>query len=194
MSDNKNLKSDNIEPTSQNETNKPSPPKKSRKKVIPETLVLEKPEEETISYSKAEKLTRQKRVMSAKQQENILKLIQINKERREKKAEDERKAKELMEAKAKQKVVRVLPKRSKKKKTQVIPKSDDESSSDTENELPREPIKSQVIQEPSDTEGTKVVKRKIKKLQTITNALDGLPKANQQPTNPYLHMLKLSGF
>jgi hypothetical protein len=48
---------------------------------------------------------------------------------------------------------------------------------------------------PSESEGTKKVKKNIKKLQSITTALDNLPKPLQpKSNNPYLDILKLSGF
>lgn len=160
-----------------------------KKKVVPEEIVIDKPEVETISYSKAEKLTRVKRGMSDKQKENVLKLIQLNKERREKLKEDEMKAKQLEEAKAKQKVLKVLPKRERKKKveTKSIQREDTESDdSDSDNVPP-------VV---SESEGTKDIKKKVKKLQSITNALDNIPEHFKKETssNPYLGVLQKSGF
>ena len=158
-----------------------------KKKVIPETLVIEKPEEETISYTKAEKMTRVKRGMSDKQKENILKLIEMNKQRRQAKLDAELKAKELEEAKLKQKVVRVLPKRKMKvKETPKMQREEEEESSASDDDR---------IPAPSESEGTKKVRKNIKKLQSITTALDNLPKLLQpQSNNPYLNILKLSGF
>jgi hypothetical protein len=157
-----------------------------KKKVVPEVIVVDKPAEETISYSKAEKMTRVKRGMSDKQRENVLRLIQLNKERREAKADEEKKAKDLDEAKSKQKVLRVLPKRPRKAKTESK-KTQREEESESDSDDDKVPVEM-----PSESEGTKKINKKIQKLQTITKALDSLPKP--QPQNPYLNILKNSGF
>jgi len=166
------------------------------KKIIPEVLEIEKPEVETISYSKANELTRKKRVLSDKQKENVLKLIQLNKARREKakleKQEQERKAKELEEAKAKKKLVKVLPKRVHKKKVVEKPVEEPElqTESEEDEEMPKpkeeinlplkppnvstsegrgkgKPLVSIDDSTDGDTTDTREIKRKVKKLQTL---------------------------
>ena len=168
---------------------KPTQKQGRKKKVIPEVLVVDKPLEETISYSKAEKLTRVKRGMSDKQKENMINLIKLNKTRREAKAEEEKKAKDLLEAQSKQKVLRVLPKRVRKAKESKKTQREEESESETDDD--KVPLETQYV--PSESEGTKKIKKKIEKLQTITKALDKLPQPVVN-TNPYLNILKFSGF
>ena len=191
------------------------------KKIIPEVLEIEKPEVETISYSKANELTRKKRVLSDKQKENVLKLIQLNKERREKakleKEEQERKAKELEEAKAKKKLVKVLPKRVHKKKVVEKPVEEPEleSESEEDEEMPKpisvasitpnvstsegrgkgKPLVSIDDSTDGDTTDTREIKRKVKKLQTLNKLSAKQVSASiGSASNPYLSVLKNSGY
>lgn len=205
MSDNEPVETKNEEVEQDLATYQNKAKQGRKKKIIPAEIVVENQEPETISYTKAEKMTRVKRVMTDKQKENILRLIALNKERREKQKDEELKVKQLEEAKAKQKVLRVLPKRTRvKKHVQVTPVESNESSSDEQEHMPqrtRDWLAGQPVQklkkqlEPeSETEGTKTIRKKVQKLKEISKVLDTLPKPEQKKANPYLNMLKLSGF
>lgn len=179
------------------------------KKVIPE--ILEVPKEiETISYSKANELTKKKRVLTDKQKENVLNLIALNKERRETKAKEEQDKEEakvkLEEAKAKVKLVRVLPKRINKKR--VKPAKDEvkhESESDDDDEQMPDPelhFKKVYINDDTDgdTTDTITLKKKLNKLSTMnkiiqkTNENKVIVKSVSQSSNNPSSILKNSGF
>jgi len=172
------------------------------KKVIPELLEVPKEEIETISYSKANELTKKKRILSDKQKENVLKLIALNKERREAKAKQEQEAEEakakLEEAKAKVKLVRVLPKRVNKKN---IPKKvveaeaeeEEEESDDEPMPMPKKFVKQEEKEESeADTTDTRVLKKKIKKLDMINKIQKATPI--KKVDNYERSILKNSGF
>lgn len=165
-----------------------------KKRVVPDTIVIEKPEVETISYSKAEKLTRTKREMSDKQKENIIKLIALNKERREREKEEIAKQMKLQEAKAKQKTLVVLPKKIRKKKVKsTFQNKEDESEEDDE----KMPTPKYIPHETDgDTTDTREIKEKVKKLETINKSLKEKEKQpiNPSNSNPYKNILKNSGF
>jgi hypothetical protein len=170
------------------------------KKVIPELLEVVK-EEETISYSKANELTKKKRVLSDKQKENVLKLIASNKEKREAKQKQEAQAlaeakeaeeasKKLEEAKAKVKLVRVLPKRVNKKKVVIQEEEEDDESDDEPMPMP---IKYEEKEESdADTTDTRVLKKKIKKLDMMNKIQKATPTKKVESYERSI--LKNSGF
>jgi len=170
------------------------------KKVIPELLEIPKEEIETISYSKANELTKKKRVLSDKQKENVLKLIALNKERREAKVREEAEAEEakakLEEAKAKVKLVRVLPKRVNKKNIKKVEAEEEEEEEESDDEpmpMPKKFVKQEEKEESeADTTDTRVLKKKIKKLDMINKIQKATPiKKND---NYERSILKNSGF
>jgi hypothetical protein len=154
--------------------------------VLEEPENAEKPQE--LSYNGAKEKLKQKRPMTDKQKENIQRLIELNKKRREEQkkadeeqAEKERKAKELEDAKLKKKTYIVKPKRPYVKKKGVVKQEHpDEDNSETDNNNDETTD--------GDTTDTRVIKKKINHLKTINNKLE------EVKTNPYLNLLKKSGF
>jgi hypothetical protein len=184
--------------------------KRGRKTKVPVdgavVQVLEKPENEEepkeISYNGAKEKLKQKRQMTDKQKENIQRLIELNKKRREEQkkadeeqAEKERKAKELEDAKLKKKTYIVKPKRPYVKKKNVVKQ---EHPGHAEGINARAAQKSLLLTEMSsnsdndetegDTTDTRTIKKKLQHIQTINNKLE------EVKTNPYLNLLKKSGF
>ena len=152
--------------------------------VLEEPENAEKPQE--LSYNGAKEKLKQKRPMTDKQKENIQRLIELNKKRREEQkkadeeqAEKERKAKELEDAKLKKKTYIVKPKRPYVKKKNVVKQEhpSTEISSNSEND-----------ETEGDTTDTRTIKKKLQHIQTINNKLE------EVKTNPYLNLLKKSGF
>lgn len=170
------------------------------KKVIPELLEVPKEEIETISYSKANELTKKKRILSDKQKENVLKLIALNKERREAKAKQEQEAEEakakLEEAKSKVKLVRVLPKRVNKKSIKKVVEAEEEIEEESDDEpmpMPKKFVKQEEKEESeADTTDTRVLKKKIKKLDLINKIQKATPI--KKVDNYERSILKNSGF
>lgn len=175
-----------------------------RKKKVPEDgkvieILEEKEEPIELSYHKAKQKLRKPRVLSEKQKENLQRLIELNKKRREEAKEAKEKKEELEKAKLKKKTYVIKPKRPyNKKQFQSKDLSEDDTSEDLDSEDDKVPeIKSnklkkkvKVYNDETDSESTdtRQIKKKINHIKTIDN------KIQQVKTNPYLNMLRKAGF
>lgn len=173
------------------ETQKKNVRNAGRKKTVkPEgdMIEIETNSPEVISYTKAKALIKEKKpyVPSEKQKANTLRLIEVNKLKREQKKKDleelkerEEEAQKLEDAKVKRKKYIVKPKRERVKKTLnnlPDPKSEPDSESDTLEETGEE------------TEGTKNIKKKLNNIKIIEDTISTLNK------NPYVSLLQKNGY
>lgn len=136
-------------------------------------IIVEKPEVETISHSKAKKLLKERKpfVASEKQLANTARLVALNKAKREAKVA----AEELEKAKLKQKKLVVLPKRERKVKAALVEPVEEDETSEEEMPTPvkvKKARKEKVVkvyddQTDGDTTDTRQIKKKIEKIKLI---------------------------